>query len=493
MSISVSAPLESAPLAADLPRRLAEVAPRVVVVGDAVLDCWLSGPTRRLSREAPVPVVEVDVTRCAAGGAANTAVNLAALGARVSLVAVVGDDDDGVTLRRLLDEAGVDTSALIVAPGRPTAAKRRIVADDAMVARYDTVPADGTVDGFAAVLADALDAEPDATVVCDYAVGGLDDATVSTVAAHRDRLGVLVVDAHDLARWAPAGPDVVTPNAGEAAALLGRSLDGPDRVAAAEAAGGELRTRAGAATVVVTLDRDGALLLPPDLPAHRTWARPAPESRACGAGDSFTAALTLALAAGTPGPTAVELAQAAADVVVGRIGTAVCSTADLSSRVSASGESLSTAAELARLVADHRAAGRRIVFTNGCFDVVHRGHVAYLNQAKRLGDVLVVALNTDEGVARLKGPGRPVNPLADRAAVIGALSCVDHVVSFAEDTPVALLEAVRPDVYAKGGDYTAAMLTEIPVVTAHGGRVAILDYLPDRSTTAVVERIRAHG
>ncbi|NYD39890.1 D-glycero-beta-D-manno-heptose 1-phosphate adenylyltransferase [Actinomycetospora corticicola] len=486
-------PLDRAPLAADLPRRLAEAAPRVVVVGDAVLDCWMTGPSHRLSREAPVPVVEIDRTRCAAGGAANTAVNLAALGARVALVSVVGDDDDGRTLQRLLREAGVDTTGVVVAPGRPTAAKRRIVADDAMVARYDTVPPADPVAGFVPALDAALAHRPDATVVCDYAAGALDDDAVAAVAARRDRLGVLVVDAHAVARWEPAAPDVVTPNAGEVALLLGRPLRGPDRAAAAEAAAGELRRRSGAAAVVATLDRDGAVLLSPDQPAHRTWARPAPESRACGAGDSFTAGLTLALAAGTPAPTAVELAQAAADVVVGRVRTAVCSTADLVARVGASGGSLSTFEEIAALVDGHRAEGRRIVFTNGCFDVVHRGHVAYLNQAKRLGDVLVVALNADEGVTRLKGPERPVNPLADRAAVIGALSCVDHVVGFAEDTPVALLEALRPDVYAKGGDYTPDMLPETPTVQAYGGQVAILDYLPDRSTSLIVERIKARG
>jgi rfaE bifunctional protein kinase chain/domain/rfaE bifunctional protein nucleotidyltransferase chain/domain len=490
---TVAPPLTSAPLAADLPQRLAAAAPRIVVLGDAVLDCWMSGPSRRLSREAPVPVVEVDRTHAAPGGAANTAVNLAAMGAKVRLVSAVGDDDDGHTLRRLLERAGVDTAGVLVDGEGPTAAKRRIVADEAMVARYDTLPPPRRIAGLVAALDAALDTEPDAVVVCDYGTGALDDTTVVALAARRARCGVLVVDAHDPARWAPVAPDVITPNAGEVATLLGRDLAGPDRAGAAEAAGAELRDRSGAASVVVTLDRDGALLLADGLPTHRTWTRPVPESRACGAGDSFTAALTLALAAGTPAPTAVELAQAAADVVVGRAGTAVCSTADLAARIGASGGMLSTAEELARLVAAHRAEGRRIVFTNGCFDVVHRGHVAYLNQAKRLGDVLVVALNADESVRRLKGPDRPVNSLPDRAAVIGALSCVDHVVGFADDTPVDLLEALRPDVYAKGGDYTPEMLPETPTVAGYGGRVVILDYLADRSTTATLERIRAAG
>lgn len=495
---AVPTPLAAAPLAADLPARLAAAAPRVVVVGDAVLDQWLTGPSRRLSREAPVPVVEVDHTRGSPGAAANTAANLAALGARTELVSVLGDDADAAAVRELLTAHGVGIDGVVTDPTRATAAKRRVLADDALVARFDTA----TRDPLAAPAREALHAAlrrvvegADAVVVCDYDGGAL-DGTVELLGellgAPGQRACLLVVDAHDPARWAAARPDVVTPNAGEVARLLGRELGGPDRAAAAEAAGPELRDRAAAGAVVVTLDRDGALLLPADrdVPAHRTFARPAPEANTCGAGDTFTAALVLALAAGTPAATAVELAQAAADVVVGRPGTSVCGTGELAERLTAAEGPLLDAAALAAVVDEQRVAGRRVVFTNGCFDVVHRGHVASLNQAKRLGDVLVVALNSDDSVARLKGPSRPVNPLADRAAVIGALSCVDHVTVFDDDTPAELLELLRPDVYAKGGDYTPEMLRESATVGAYGGRVVILDYLPDRSTSAIVDRIR---
>jgi rfaE bifunctional protein nucleotidyltransferase chain/domain len=287
-------------------------------------------------------------------------------------------------------------------------------------------------------------------------------------------------------------PDVVTPNAVEAAALVGAAW--PDeRAGEVERRADALRTATGAATVVVTLDRDGALLLPADGPAHRTWARPAPESRAAGAGDTFVAALTMALACGLPATAGVEFAQAAADVVVSRPGTAVCTTAQLTARLGGVRAELLDHDELAEAVAAHRAAGRRVVFTNGCFDVLHRGHVAYLNQAKRLGDVLVVAVNDDASVRRLKGPGRPVNSAADRAAVLAALSCVDHVTTFGADTTTGLITRLRPDVYAKGGDYTPEMLPETPAVRACGGEVRILDYLPDRSTTAVINRIRAEA
>jgi rfaE bifunctional protein nucleotidyltransferase chain/domain len=252
----------------------------------------------------------------------------------------------------------------------------------------------------------------------------------------------------------------------------------------------DLHAATGATTVIVTLDRDGALVFAEGQPVHRTWARPAPDNHAAGAGDTFIAALTIAVGNGQPLPTAAELAQAAADVVTGRPGTAACTTAELAERLGRGVGGAVDADRLAALVAEHRAAGRRIVFTNGCFDVLHRGHVAYLNQARLLADVLIVAVNSDESVRRLKGPERPVNPAADRAAMLAALSCVDHVTIFEEDTPEALLRLLRPEVYAKGGDYTPQMLPEAAVVAEYGGAVHIADYLPDHSTTAMIDRIR---
>jgi rfaE bifunctional protein nucleotidyltransferase chain/domain len=187
----------------------------------------------------------------------------------------------------------------------------------------------------------------------------------------------------------------------------------------------------------------------------------------------------------------VEAATAAAAAVCALPGTTVCTAADLTRRLGGGDRVVLDTADLAARLDAHRAAGRRVVFTNGCFDVLHRGHVSYLDQAKRLGDVLVVALNSDAGVARLKGPDRPVNPVDDRAAVLAALSCVDYLTVFDEDTPVKLLESVRPDVYVKGGDYTPDTLPEAPVVRRLGGEVHIVDYLEDRSTTRLLDRIRA--
>ncbi|ONI89669.1 bifunctional heptose 7-phosphate kinase/heptose 1-phosphate adenyltransferase [Saccharothrix sp. ALI-22-I] len=480
-------------LTPELPHRLAEAGPEVVVIGDAILDEWLHGECHRLCREAPAPVVDVKVHRNTAGGAANTARNLAALGARVRFVSVVGEDDAGSTVLDMLDTAGVDTSGVVRDAHRRTTTKQRVVAGEQVLVRIDEGEHRPLDDLTQRRVVDALLAAVvgcDAVLVCDYRAEVLGPVAHRALLDLRADLPLLLVDAHDLSRWAAAEPDIVTPSALEAEALLGTRL-GENRAAAVDRHRAELRAATGARHVVVTLDRDGAVLLPGDQPSHRTWARPAPENRACGAGDTFMAALAVGASVGLPLQTAVELAQTAADVVVHEPGTTVCDTDRLADRLGRYRDCALPVEELVRRAEEHRAAGRRIVFTNGCFDVLHRGHVAYLNQAKDLGDVLVVAVNSDDSVRRLKGSDRPVNPAVDRAAVLAALSCVDHVTVFDDETPIRLLELVRPEVYAKGGDYTRDMLAETPVVEAAGGHVRILDYVPDHSTSGVIERIRA--
>ncbi|UGT60970.1 D-glycero-beta-D-manno-heptose 1-phosphate adenylyltransferase [Nocardia asteroides] len=476
--------------------RLAGTEARVVVLGDSVLDLWLWGRSERLCREAPVPVVDIDRSTPVPGGAANTAANLAALGATVDLVSLTGADDRGATLRAALAAAGVGVRHLLACPGRSTLAKCRVVSGEQILVRYDDGDrSPATADQIARLLRPLPDllAAADAVVVCDYD-GAVADRVRAELAPLRDTLPLLVVDTHHPARWRELRPDVVTPNAGEAAEALGLApLDGANRVEVFTEHRDRLFEMTGAGAAVVTLDRDGAVLLDGARPAHRTWAEPVAESQSAGAGDTFVAALTLALVDGLPLAAAAEVAQAAADVVVHRTGTAVCSTAQLRDRLGRTGSAVLGRAELARAVRAHRGAGRRIVFTNGCFDVLHAGHVSYLNEAKRLGDVLIVAVNSDDSVRALKGPERPVNTAADRAAVLAALSCVDHVVVFPEQTPAALLRDLRPDLYVKGGDYRPEMLPETPVVRGYGGEVRVLGYLADRSTTALIERIRANA
>jgi rfaE bifunctional protein nucleotidyltransferase chain/domain/rfaE bifunctional protein kinase chain/domain len=502
----------------------------VVVLGDAVLDAWLDGNAERLCREGPAPVVDVSSSRLAPGGAANAAANLAALGARPYLVAAIGEDADGRALCNLLHRAGVDVSGVLPVPGRVTPTKRRLTAGGQLVARFDETPDDGLPAGTAQAVAEALyDRLPgrDLLLVSDYGLGSATGAARSAVERLRPRTDVLVVDARDPRPWAGTRPTAATPNAEEAQLLLdasGGTVPPGGRAEHVLQHADALLERTGADMVAATVDAEGAVLLRPGLPPHRVRVRPAAETTTTGAGDSFAAALLLALGVGADPAEAANLAASAADCVLHAAGTLVCGRSALLSRLRqdpagpdpagpdpagpdpagpdpgelgpapdpdrGTGRVLATE-ELVRLVDRYRRTGRRIVFTNGCFDVLHTGHVAYLEEARRLGDVLVVGLNSDASVARLKGADRPVNSQEDRAALLAALQAVDHVTVFDEDSPAPLLERVRPDVYAKGGDYTPEMLPETPLVRQLGGEVRTLGYLSRRSSSRIIDRIRA--
>jgi D-beta-D-heptose 7-phosphate kinase/D-beta-D-heptose 1-phosphate adenosyltransferase len=466
---------------------------RVLVVGDAILDRWLHGESTRLSREAPVPVLDLDERLDVPGGAANAALNLAALGADVRLLAAVGADAEGEALRGAVAAGGVDVAPVVVAPERTTLAKHRLTAGSQQLLRFDQ----GTVDPLGgaterALIDRALDLleDADALVVSDYESGVRTEALVAALAARRAHgPDVWVVDARSPAAWRALRPTAVKPNYAEAARLLGLPQRGNGGRADLVAAHGDrLLDLTGAGIAAVTLDADGSIILERGQPAYRTYAVPTDLAGSTGCGDTYTAALTLALTCGAGTVGAAELASAAAGVVVRKPGTSVCSAAELGEDPTAT-KRVPSPATLTALVRSHRLAGRRIVFTNGCFDILHRGHVTYLSRAKALGDVLVVAVNGDESVRRLKGEARPVNPLEDRLEVLAALSCVDHVVAFDDDSPTELLRAARPDVYAKGGDYTRETLPEAALVESLGGSVELLDYLDDRSTSGIIARI----
>jgi rfaE bifunctional protein nucleotidyltransferase chain/domain len=295
-----------------------------------------------------------------------------------------------------------------------------------------------------------------------------------------------VLDARDVGRWRAERVDVVTPNWPETVRLLDRpdlrDVEGRERVPVVRSLAARLRRAAGARVLVVTLDSDGAVVIDDRGPRHVPVPR-VERAHPAGAGDAFASALALGLAAGAGIDTAVDLAVAAAGVVVRRAGTAVCSAADLRARL---GSPLVSADEAAALVARARAAGASVAFTNGCFDLLHPGHVQVLRTAAELADVVVVGLNDDEGVRRIKGRGRPVTTLDDRAAVLAALGHVDHVVAFAGDAPLALVRMLRPDVFVKGADHDVEGLPEARLVRTFGGRVHVVPYLPDRSTTGVI-------
>ena len=475
---------------------------RALVVGEAMLDRTLWGRARRLCPDGPAPVLSDLVRTEQPGGAANTALNLAALGARVRLASLVGADEAGDALRSALEAGRVDADAVLVPIGRRTLTKTRVVADGRLLARFDegctAAPEPAESLGLARRIA-ASARSSDVVTVSDYAYGVLGPEIRAALRGPASRGTPLVVDARDLTLYAALRPLAVVPNHVEACALLGIAPEASGRAAQIAAQASGLLRLTGARMVVVTLDAEGAILLRNGrAPVHVPSSAPAVVD-ACGAGDTFAAALSLSLAAGDAPEDAVAAASLAAAVVVGKRGTATCSAAELA-RAAAGGDRprapaaapriLSSAAQARRLADACRRSGRRVVFTNGCFDVVHRGHADYLRAARQLGDVLIVGVNDDASVRRLKGPGRPVNACADRLELVASLGCVDHVLAFAEATPAALIEAVRPDVFVKGGDYTRSALPEAALVERLGGRVVLLDYLEGYSTTGVIARIR---
>jgi D-beta-D-heptose 7-phosphate kinase/D-beta-D-heptose 1-phosphate adenosyltransferase len=469
---------------------------RVLVVGETMLDTYLEGTIGRFAHEAPVPIVTLGERIDVPGGAANTAVNCRELGAAVALLSATGDDDEGARLAAALERRGVSAADLYKVAGRRTLAKQRVFAAAQMILRVDqgtTCTIDATSEN---VLLERLSQDYgayDAVIVSDYGYGVITPRLLRGLERCQVRSPrVLVVDSRTPQRFRDLAVMAVKPNFTEAARLLGAvTLEGyRGRADAVIQHGERILAETGARIAAVTLDDDGAVILERGKRPYRTGARATRQGCVTGAGDTYTATLTLALAAGASTTSAAELAAAAAGVVVGKQRTATCSAHELRECFATQGKYIGDHTRLAAIVESHRAQGRRIVFTNGCFDILHPGHVGYLNRAKTLGDLLIVGVNTDRSIGRVKGSKRPINNLEDRLEVLAGLSCVDHLVAFDDDTPCNLIRIVRPDVFVKGGDYTRARLPEAPLVEELGGVVEILPYLQERSTTRIIERIQ---
>ncbi len=465
-------------------------AARVLVVGDVILDRYWFGATNRISPEAPVPVVRVDGREDRPGGAANVALNIAALGARATLIGTVGDDEAGAAVRTLLAKAGV-ACALATAAGWPTIVKLRVLSQHQQLIRLDFEDAavgDGErlLERYRAALTDA-----DVVVLSDYAKGSLCRAP-EFIALARAAGRPVVVDPKgtDFERY--RGATVVTPNLREFEAIAGPVGDDAALAAAARV----LRERLDLGAVLVTRGERGMTLVGSAAePAH--FAAQAREVYdVTGAGDTVCAALATGLAAGLDLQHAAALANLAAGIAVGKLGAASVSTAELEHalRTTAGGpQGVVDEDTLVTLVAQARRQGETVVMTNGCFDLLHAGHVHYLQAARRLGDRLVVAVNDDASVRALKGPGRPLVPLPGRMHVLAALAAVDWVVPFAEATPARLIGRVLPDVLVKGGDYRGAEIAGAAAVRRAGGRVEILEFVPGWSTSALVDAARGQG
>jgi D-beta-D-heptose 7-phosphate kinase/D-beta-D-heptose 1-phosphate adenosyltransferase len=454
---------------------------RLLVVGDAMLDRDVLGAVERVAPDAPVPVVEVERTRERPGGAGLAARLLAGRGGEVTLASCHGGDSAGERLRELLAEAGVTPLALAATPA--TRVLTRIRAGGQSVARLDDrAPALDPAAGVDAAALEAAVAAADAVLVADYGSGVAAHPAVREVLSRWATSRPVVWDPHPRGAEPVPGVTAATPNRREALRFAGAPVDGD-----LDSAAGLLRERWQARAVVATDGAAGAVTVLAGSPPLVTPAPHESTGDPCGAGDRFAGTLALALARRAVITEAVG--EAVLDVAgwldAGGVGALDEPAAQEVAEPSENAESVE------HLLARIRAARGRVVATGGCFDVLHAGHVSCLEAARRLGDCLVVLLNSDASVTRLKGPGRPVHTQEDRARVLLGLGCVDAVVVFDEDSPHAALERLRPDVWAKGGDYNAATLPEASLVRSWGGRVVLLPYLPGRSTTRIIEHAQS--
>lgn len=468
---------------------------KVLVLGDIMLDRYTWGTVRRISPEAPVPVVQVSERSEGAGGAGNVAVNLAGLGCGVSLCGIVGADQPAEHLSRILRNAGVDYHP-VIDPSRPTITKTRIMAKNQQLLRID----DETVSIASPIICeqilaflDACVAGYDVLVLSDYGKGVLLDPVIPmrAVALGRKFNVPVLVDpkGKDWSRY--HGATCITPNTAELEAVTGSFADDEDLIEKARATMEEC----GLEWLLVTRGKSGMCLVGRD---HLPLMEPAQAREVydvSGAGDTVVASLAAALAVGAPMPEAVRIANVSAGIVVGKLGTQPVTRNELGIALRTGGNGNHSCVKIAApevaevVVKNWRSLGLRVVFANGCFDLLHPGHVHLLHQARELGDRLVVGLNTDASVRRLKGPARPILRETDRATLLAALSSVDAVVLFDEDTPLELIKRLKPDILVKGNDYTIDRVVGRELVESWGGRVELVPVLAGHSTTGISNRI----
>lgn len=466
---------------------------RLLCVGDVMLDRFVDGKVKRISPEAPVPVLSAAREMEMLGGAGNVARNATALGADVDLLAVVGRDDGGRRIGALASASAGLHAHLVLDPDRPTTVKTRFQAAGQQLLRVDGESAQavaGEVELGLLEAATALLADCDVVVLSDYAKGTLTARLIQTVNETAQAMKKpVVVDPKSRILERYAGAAIITPNLGELEDAAGRHL--ADDAAIVEAATHVVKA-GGFEALLVTRSEQGMTLVRADGTVHHQRSQAREVYDVAGAGDTVVATLALALGAGADFETAAALANAAAGVVVGKAGTATVSAAELLTAASAPATSpIRIANDVARAVQTAelwRGAGLKIGFTNGCFDLLHPGHLKVIDAARQHCDRLVVGLNSDASVARLKGEGRPVTGEANRAEVLAALRAVDLVVVFEEDTPEDLVLALQPDLIAKGGDYTEDEVVGADTVRARGGDVLLVPLVEGLSTTRTLAR-----
>jgi len=472
---------------------------KILCIGDVMLDRFLYGDVERISPEAPVPVIRLRTSKSMLGGAGNVAHNIASLGGAAILLGLVGDDESGRVLSGHVDEVAGVTAAFVRSARRPTICKTRFLAGQQQVVRADeesslsTDPAEEQ--GLLAELARWIEAA-NAVILSDYGKGVLTSGVIArAIELARGAAIPVFVDPKSQDFAAYRGAACLTPNLRELAAASHLPVGTEEEIVAAAR---KVMADAASQAILVTRSEKGMLLIEANGDVHAVAARAREVFDVSGAGDTVIATLALAFASGLAMPQAMRVSNAAAGVVVSKIGTATVEPAELLRELADDDEiqppatgALRSVGEAAAAVERWKRQGLVVGFTNGVFDIVHAGHVALLKAARAECDRLVVALNTDASVARLKGPERPINPLEQRAAVLAAIRYVDCIVGFEEDTPLALIRRLLPDVLVKGADYRPDEVVGADVVQAAGGKVLLCSLVDGQSTTRIVERIKA--
>ena len=464
--------------------------PKILVVGDLMIDHYIWGTCERISPESPVQIVDVTRETTLLGGAGNVINNLKALGAEVSVSSVIGDDNNGAELLNMLNEIDINTKNIILQSERKTSKKSRVVAVSQQVLRYDKESKEDIHSESVSEILNSLSqsiGEYDIVILSDYAKGVLSEEVCQGVIELSKKNGVKVlVDPKGGNFSKYRGAYLLTPNKKEA--ILATGVDIRDENSLKEALL-KLKKECDLGVSLITLSEDGIATYDDKLKVFPTVAKEVFD--VTGAGDTVIASIAFALSAGKSIEEIAAFANLAAGVVVGKIGSATVSIDEIeeyeaSLHKSTSDAHIKSFEDISSIVERYKNSGKRVVFTNGCFDILHVGHVKYLQEAKSFGDVLIVGLNSDESVSRLKGPTRPVNMAQDRAYILAALEAVDFVVPFSEDTPHELIKMIKPDVLVKGGDYEGKRV----VGTEFAGELKLVDFVNGKSTTKTIEKIQ---
>ncbi len=460
--------------------------PRILVVGDVMLDHYLWGKCERISPEAPVQVVDIQRESTVLGGAGNVASNLISLGSHVSVISVVGDDSNGKELLDVLYSQGASIQGIVVQEGRKTSKKSRVIASHQQVVRYDSESKEYITSSCEEELLvrfnDSL-TSVDLVILSDYGKGVLTPYVTREIIAFAKKQHIpILVDPKGVDYSKYSGATLITPNKKEASIATKIEIIDDESL---QKAGYFLKESLGLEYAIITLSEDGIAVFGRDFIKMPTVAREVYD--VTGAGDTVLAALGYALASGASIQEAASFANSAAAVVVGKLGSATVTLDEVdayehSLRAATAESKIKTKQEMVHLLQTKK--NQKIVFTNGCFDILHVGHVKYLEVAKSFGDMLIVGLNADDSIKRLKGESRPINPLEDRAYILASLESVSYVVPFEEDTPFDLISAIKPDILVKGADYEGKVVVGSDIAK----EVRLVQFVEGKSTTKIIER-----